>query len=91
MATDNPFIMRKLGEGLPSFKLDVWPAHCEQIGYTAVYNKFAQNPELKDYLLFTGGKPLYETSPFDKRGGISFRKDILQLIAKKSEWRKNIQ
>ena len=66
---------KKLGRLVEGFDNDVWEANRFEIVVKANELKFAQNPELKDFLLGTGKRVLVEASPVDKIWGIGLAAD----------------
>lgn len=63
---------KKLGRQIKGFDKDVWNEKCEEAMFTAVYSKFSQNKELRNFILDKkfNGKHFVEASPFDKIWGI---------------------
>jgi len=75
MASREPGEIKALGRQVHGFDSRVW----DQYKYTAVlegnFQKFLQNPALKDFLLQTGDKILVEASPFDRIWGVGLGED----------------
>lgn len=65
-----PAQMKKLGRQVKNFNPERWEEESRKIMFHAVYQKFFQNPELKEKLLSTGYSIIAEASPFDKKWGI---------------------
>lgn len=70
----DPKIQKKLGRKVKNFDYRKWNNFKEAIVFTANYYKFNQNNELKDLLLSTQPKHIYESSPYDKIWGIGITK-----------------
>lgn len=71
---------------IPNFDEQYWNKVREEKMYTAVYEKFRQNPWLKKELLSTGNKMLVEASPYDKVWGIGLAPDDHRALDP-SQWR----
>ncbi|MFC5468975.1 NADAR family protein [Cohnella suwonensis] len=75
MNASKPQEMKALGRTVRNFDTAIWERH----GYEAVKRgcraKFAQNAELKRYLLSTGDLILVEASPYDRIWGIGIGRD----------------
>jgi len=67
---DDPLKCKKLGRLVKNFNEKVWTENSKQIMEIAVYQKFSQNPTLKNFLLSTKDKYLVEASPRDRIWGI---------------------
>lgn len=75
LRTTNPKKIKELGRLVQNFDSQVWDEHKAEIVLQGNILKFSQNPELKDYLLSTGGRILVEASPYDKVWGVGLRKE----------------
>ncbi len=83
MQESDPGKMKQFTRNLPHFNRQEWETHSEDIGYTAVLNKFQQNQDLHKYLMDTGEKLLVEASVYDTLWGIGLRLDDPEIMAKK--------
>jgi ribA/ribD-fused uncharacterized protein len=70
LATAHPRAAKALGRQVRGFDEDIWASHRYDIVVQGSTAKFAQNPELRDYLLGTGARVLVEASPLDRIWGI---------------------
>lgn len=70
MDTSDPAKIKKYGREVKNFDEKVWNGYKKRFMLHGLYNKFSQNPELKEKLLATGDKILVEASPYDKVWGI---------------------
>jgi ribA/ribD-fused uncharacterized protein len=68
-ATD-PKEIKALGKQVRNFDQDLWDKVKHSIVLNGNYYKFAQNDEMRNFLLSTGDKVLVEASPFDTIWGI---------------------
>ena len=91
MLTNIPGQMKRLNTNLSNFNQDLWEQKAPDICYTALKDKFAQNPELQKKLQEIEDKVLIEAFPYDNVWGIGFSKDEPNLFQKKSSWGTNIQ
>ncbi|CAL2095752.1 NADAR family protein [Tenacibaculum sp. 190524A02b] len=82
----SPAAAKKLGRQVKNFDTILWDQHKYKIVIKANYEKFAQNPELKDFLLQTKNRILVEASPVDKIWGIGLAKDD-ENIENPLKWR----
>ena len=62
--------IKALGREVKNFDQTEWDKCKHTIVLTGNFQKFLQNPELKDFLLRTGDKILVEASPRDRIWGI---------------------
>lgn len=85
-AEQTPFIMKKLGKTVNGFKDEIWAEHRYEAMLDAVFNKFGQNPELKEELLASGDKILVEASPYDRIWGIGLAPNDPRVFDE-SQWR----
>ncbi|HVU58080.1 MAG TPA: NADAR family protein [Puia sp.] len=72
---ETPAKVKKLGRLVQDFDPSVWDRHKYDIVVTGSYQKFAQNVELKKFLLDTDDKILVEASPVDRIWGIGMKSD----------------
>lgn len=70
ISASNPREAKKLGRSVLGFDNTLWLENRFSIVVNANLAKFAQDPELKTYLLSTGSRVLVEASPVDKIWGI---------------------
>ncbi len=70
ISASNPGEAKKLGRSVLGFDNNLWLENRFTIVVNANLAKFAQNSELKTYLLGTGSRVLVEASPVDKVWGI---------------------
>ena len=68
----NPVKIKALGRKVQNFNEHIWTSKKYSIMLNGLYYKFSQNPLLKEKLLNTGSKKLYEAAPRDKIWGIGF-------------------
>tara|TARA_B100001175_G_scaffold109851_1_gene93311 strand:+ start:985 stop:1479 length:495 start_codon:yes stop_codon:yes gene_type:complete len=68
----NPVKIKALGRKVQNFDESIWNSKKYFIMLNGLYYKFSQNPLLKDTLLKTDNKILYEAAPRDKIWGIGF-------------------
>ncbi|MCG7564516.1 NADAR family protein [Pseudoalteromonas sp. McH1-42] len=71
----HPGEAKKLGRAVTGFDEATWNAKRFDIVVSANMLKFAQNPELKEFLRSTGKRVLVEASPVDKIWGIGLAED----------------
>lgn len=70
----DPALQKCYGYRIAHFKQHKWEPVSLKIMKKACYNKFTQNPELKELLLSTDGCILAEASKYDRKWGIGFSK-----------------
>jgi ribA/ribD-fused uncharacterized protein len=70
LAAAHPRAAKALGRHVRGFDEELWASHRYDIVVQGSTAKFAQNPELRDYLLGTGDRVLVEASPVDRIWGI---------------------
>lgn len=70
MDTTDPREMKVLGKKVKNFKNSVWDKVKYWVVVNGNYHKFAQNKEMRDFLLMTQDKILVEASPYDTIWGI---------------------
>jgi len=70
METTNPKLMKALGKKVKNFDNCTWDKVKYSIVLNGNYHKFAQNKEMRGFLLSTGAKILVEASPLDRIWGI---------------------
>jgi ribA/ribD-fused uncharacterized protein len=70
MATKNPVLVKSFGRKIRNFNQRVWDSKKYDIMKNALLLKFSQNKDIREKLLRTGNKRLFEASPYDKIWGI---------------------
>ncbi len=75
MQTSDPKLMKALGQKVKNFDQTLWDKAKYSIVLNGNYYKFAQNKEMRDFLLSTGDKVLVEASPLDTIWGIGLAED----------------
>jgi hypothetical protein len=68
----SPTNIKKLGRSVKNFDSDKWDKYKVKIMMKGIYLKFKQNKKIRDKLLETNNKLLYEASPTDRIWGIGF-------------------
>jgi len=86
MEATSPKTMKALGQKVRNFDDSTWNKLKYSIVLNGNYHKFAQNKEMRDFLLSTGDKILVEASPFDKIWGIGLDESSEMATAPKN-WR----
>lgn len=71
----SPKMYKKFGRQVRPFDENEWEDVKVSFMKKAVYDKFYQNPQLKEYLLSTGDKILVEASPYDRSWGIGMNQN----------------
>ena len=75
LASDDPRKIKKLGRSVQNFDDKLWDSVKYPLVLTGNYNKFVQNPQLRNFLLSTGKSILVEASPYDRVWGIGLSAD----------------
>lgn len=75
MGTDNPKDYKALGRQIVNFSAALWDREKYRIVLTGNLAKFAQNPELFQFLDSTGDQVLVEASPYDSIWGVKLAAD----------------
>lgn len=70
LLTDNPKEQKDLGRMVSNYDDDIWAAERVDVMVEGLFEKFNQNPKLKDALLNTGNTTIAEASPYDRIWGI---------------------
>jgi len=83
--SNSPKEVQMIGREVKNFSEELWQKLSFDIVVKANIHKFAQNKELKNYLLSTNNKILVEASPIDKIWGIGLKKDDIRATNQK-EW-----
>jgi ribA/ribD-fused uncharacterized protein len=71
----DPMTAKRLGRKVKNYDDSEWSKVRYSYMFTACYEKFAQNIDLKQKLLETSGTEMVEASPFDKIWGIGIGED----------------
>lgn len=72
MGETSPYKIKKFGRQVKNYDDDVWNAIRYNVMLNGIRLKFNQNNVIKQKLIQTGNKVLYEASPTDKIWGIGF-------------------
>ena len=72
LSSTNPTMIKALGRKINNFDENIWKNNRENIMYNAIMLKFSQNNYIKQILLNSQPKILYEASKNDKIWGIGF-------------------
>lgn len=75
LATDNPREQKDLGRAVSGYVDATWAAIREDVMVDGLFEKFNQNPLLKEVLLATGDTIIAEASPYDLIWGIGYTED----------------
>lgn len=75
MQASDPKTMKALGKKVKNFDQAIWDKAKYSIVLNGNYYKFAQNKEMRDFLLSTGDQILVEASPLDTIWGIGMTED----------------
>jgi ribA/ribD-fused uncharacterized protein len=75
LRADSPSAAKALGRKVRGFDEDTWVANRFSIVVRANAAKFAQNPQLGQFLQQTGSRVLVEASPVDRIWGIGMARD----------------
>jgi len=74
-ASTDPKEIKALGRTVQGFDGKLWDSVKYSLVLTGNYNKFVQNPDLRNFLLSTGDSILVEASPYDRIWGIGLSED----------------
>lgn len=75
LTVPSPAEAKKLGRKVRNFEQSTWEAHRYEIVKKGNLHKFAQAPELKEFLLNTAPRIIVEASPYDRIWGIGLTQD----------------
>ena len=70
MAQTDPLRIKNFGRKIPNFNEEIWTTVKYNIMVDGLRLKFSQNENLKNKLMLTKDKMLYEASPYDSIWGI---------------------
>ena len=73
LASSDPKIIKAIGREVKNFNVKKWASESKDIVIKGNMHKFAQNIELKGFLLHTDNKILVEASPYDTIWGIGMK------------------
>lgn len=71
----SPAEQKRLGREIKRFDYFIWNKVKKDIVKKGLYQKFVQNPKLKDYLLKHKGYIMVEASPYDRIWGIGYQEN----------------
>jgi len=71
---NDPKKIKQFGRLVPNFNQEIWNTKKYNIMVDSLSYKFNQNENLKNKLIKTNNKYLYEASPYDKIWGIGYNK-----------------
>lgn len=86
LETDNPATHKALGRQVRNYNENKWAAVRVDVMVEGLYEKFNQNPKLKQALLDTGDTEIAEASPVDFIWGIGLAEEDPNALDK-SKWR----
>ncbi|QDY79273.1 NADAR family protein [Streptomyces qinzhouensis] len=86
LAAGHPAEAKRVGGLVRGFDEEVWRRERSGIVRTGNVHKFAQHPDLRAFLLGTGGRVLVEASPMDRIWGIGLTADD-ERAADPPRWR----
>ena len=86
LSTKCPVTAKQLGRHVKGFKMSAWTKVASEHMYKAMYEKFRQNDDLKDFLHKTGKTELVEASPTDTTWGVGLRLQN-DAVFNHDEWR----
>lgn len=85
----DPSKIKSYGRMIKNYNEKKWNFIRYDVMKTALINKFSQNEDLRNILLSTKNKKLYEASKYDKIWGIGFSKDQIKNVSE-SEYGQNL-
>lgn len=86
----SPTKIKKLGRQVKNYDDKIWSEKRYQVMSNALKLKFTQNQEIKELLINTKEKILFEASPFDKIWGIGFDGKTAVNMINKTKFGKNL-
>jgi ribA/ribD-fused uncharacterized protein len=86
LSTDNPKEQKDLGRMVSNYNDEIWAAKRVDIMVAGLFEKFNQNPRLKEALLNTGDTIIVEASPVDRIWGIGLAEDHPDALDQ-TKWR----
>ena len=72
----NPKVIQKYGRNVNNYDEEIWNNLRYAVMLDTLFLKFSQNENLKQMLLNTNNKILYEASKYDKIWGIGYDEDL---------------
>ena len=87
MSTKHPRDQKALGRLVTPFNADIWNQEARNVVYVGSMYKFAQNVDLREYLLDSGTDVIVEASPEDRIWGIGY--DEHYAMANIDDWGTN--
>jgi ribA/ribD-fused uncharacterized protein len=90
MDEKSPAQQKAIGRQVRNFDAEVWTNVCYDLVRVGLYEKFNQNPELKEYLLSKKGVTIVEASPYDRIWGIGYGADDPNILKERDKWGQNI-
>jgi ribA/ribD-fused uncharacterized protein len=75
LKTDSPAEQQSLGRTVSNYNDATWSAKRVDVMVSGLFEKFNQNPKLKEALLNTGTSTMVEASPVDRIWGIGLAED----------------
>jgi ribA/ribD-fused uncharacterized protein len=86
----SPIKIKNFGRQVKNYNDKVWGEKRYQVMVKALHLKFSQNKEIKDLLISTKEKILFEASPFDKIWGIGYDGKTAVSMIDKTKFGKNL-
>ncbi len=86
LLAEKPAVAKAIGREVRNFDAAVWNKQAYQIVVDGSKHKFASNPALEKFLLYTGNKTIVEASPSDPIWGIGLSQDSKDALYP-SNWR----
>lgn len=87
----SPTKIKNFGRQVKNYDDKIWGEKRYQVMIKALHLKFTQNKDIKDLLISTKEKLLFEASPFDKIWGIGYSGKIAVNMIDKTKFGKNLQ
>ncbi|WP_207534433.1 NADAR family protein [Desertivirga arenae] len=75
LEAQSPGAVKALGRQVKNFENELWEEKRYEIVLKGNFYKFAQNPELKEFLIKTGDRVIVEASPLDSIWGVGLAAD----------------
>lgn len=90
LSEKNPTKVKALGRKINNYNDEIWEKQRYDVMKKGVYLKFSQNQDIKNILLSTDNKILYEASPYDKIWGIGFNTTDAQKTSNRTKFGRNL-
>lgn len=84
--SNHPKEVKTIGRKVKNFCEVTWSKECIKIVTQGNFEKFKQNPKLKEFLLLTNDSVLVEASPYDKIWGIGLNENN-HLVKNPKTWK----